>query len=134
MIVAIGIDSVEIERFADWANHPEENLKKIYSDKEIKYCLQNEKTSAERFAVRFAAKEAFFKALSHIVPDHEIPFLTVCKNVSTQQEKNGNPNLAINWDFISGDYGKNAERNLNTLISLTHTANTATALIIIENR
>ena len=134
MIAGIGIDSVEIERFSDWVNHSPEQLKKIFSEKEIGHCLQNKQNAPERFAARFAVREAFFKALSNIMPGNTIPFLTVCKNISIHHEQNGNPNLTVDWHLLVEKYGKPIASDLKTFISLTHTADTATALVIVENR
>jgi len=134
MIIGIGIDSVEIKRFSDWVNHPAEKLKKIFSEQEIQHCLKSKPNTAERFAARFAVREAFFKALSHIMPGNTIPFLTACKSVAIEHEENGNPNLTVDWDSLAKKYGIAIRGNLQTFISLTHTSNTATALVIVENR
>ena len=134
MIAGIGIDSVKIERFTDWINHTPEKLKKLFSEKEIAHCLQNKQNAPERFAARFAVREAFFKALSQIMPGNTIPLLTVCKSISIQHEQNGNPNLTVDWTMLAEKYGKPISRNLKTFISLTHTTDTATALVIVENR
>lgn len=63
MIIGIGIDLVDVRRFESiifrWR---ERFLKRIFTDKEIRYC-NTKKHPAQRFATRFAAKEAFIKAL-----------------------------------------------------------------------
>lgn len=63
MILGIGIDLVDVERFESiifrWR---ERFLRRVFTDKEIKYC-NNRKNPAQRFATRYAAKEAFIKAL-----------------------------------------------------------------------
>jgi holo-[acyl-carrier protein] synthase len=60
MIIGIGTDIIEVERVAK-AITKEAFKKKIFSDREIAYCESQKKE--ESFAARFAAKEAFFKAL-----------------------------------------------------------------------
>jgi holo-[acyl-carrier protein] synthase len=60
MIIGIGTDIIEVERVAR-AIEREAFLRRIYSEREIAYCSRH--TGKESFAVRFAAKEAFFKAL-----------------------------------------------------------------------
>jgi len=132
MIKGIGIDSVEIKRFSDWANQPKDKLQKIFSDHEIDYCLETPKKSPERFAARFAVKEAFFKALSQVLPSHEVPFLTVCKSVSIQQEDNGNPQLIVEWDLLTEKGKEKIKSEAKPLVSITHTVDTATALVIVE--
>ena len=63
MIVGIGIDLVDVRRVEGIIFRWQERfLRRIFTDKEIKYC-NNKKNPAQRFATRFAAKEAFIKAL-----------------------------------------------------------------------
>lgn len=128
---SIGIDSIEINRFTKWANYPQKKLCKTFSSKEIEYCLQNKNKSAERFAARFATKEAFFKALGSILPSHKIPFLTICQNVSINHEANGNPQLVINWQKILEKYCTKIETPSKSVVSVTHTKTIATAIVII---
>ncbi len=63
MIIGIGVDIVDVKRFESiiyrWR---EQFLRRVFTDKEIKYC-NTKKHPAQRFATRFAAKEAFIKAL-----------------------------------------------------------------------
>ena len=60
MIIGIGTDIIEVERVAK-AITKEAFKKKIFTEAEIAYCESQKKD--ESFAARFAAKEAFFKAL-----------------------------------------------------------------------
>ena len=55
----IGIDMEKIGRFEHWT---EEGLKRIFSEKEIKYANQFE-NNLEHFCGFFCVKEAFIKAL-----------------------------------------------------------------------
>jgi len=127
VIAGIGIDSTEIDRFRKWISLGQKKLEKIFSTQEIAYCLEHAEKSAERFAARFAAKEAFFKALSHIAPEHSVPFFFVCKQATVENTDNGNPQLLVQWKKL----GITSE--FKTFITLTHTNNTATAFVIIEN-
>jgi holo-[acyl-carrier protein] synthase len=60
MIIGIGTDIIEVERVAR-AISKEAFKKKVFSEREIAYCESQKKE--ESYAARFAAKEAFFKAL-----------------------------------------------------------------------
>ena len=60
MIIGIGTDIIEVGRIAKSISR-EGFKKKVFSDREIAYCETQKKE--ESYAVRFAAKEAFFKAL-----------------------------------------------------------------------
>src|SRR5437660_10642865 len=79
MILGIGVDTVDIQRFALWNSYSRKKLLRIFSPQEIDYCLSNQQKSAERFAARFAAREALYKALSYAYPHKKIPFLTLCR-------------------------------------------------------
>jgi len=63
MIIGMGIDLVDVSRIESIIFRWHERfLKRVFTDTEIKYC-NNKKNPAQRFATRFAAKEAFIKAL-----------------------------------------------------------------------
>ena len=63
MIIGMGVDLVDVSRIESIIFRWHERfLKRIFTDTEIKYC-NNKKNPAQRFATRFAAKEAFIKAL-----------------------------------------------------------------------
>ena len=61
MIFGIGIDIIEVSRVDKKIGKPD-FLKKVFSAGEIAYC-ESHFNKAEHFAARFAAKEAFLKAL-----------------------------------------------------------------------
>lgn len=71
MVLGIGIDSVDIARFEQWHTYSHKKLLRVFSPAEIAYSLENPTKSAERFAVRFAAKEALFKALTPLRYIHQ---------------------------------------------------------------
>jgi len=127
MILGIGIDNVEVERFAHWHTYAPSTLRRIFSQEEIDYCLSNLTKSAERFAVRFAAREAFFKALSSAYPESKIPFLTICKLVCVHKINNESPILEIDWQRFIG-----ANSDIKSFISITHTKSVASAFVILE--
>lgn len=120
MIKGIGIDAVAISRFAEWHAKSLHELKKIFTDQEIEYCLSNPQKSAERFAVRFAAKEAFLKALQS-QSNQKLSFFTVAKKVEIIRSHTGAPRLIFCDDS-----------SLLCHLSLTHTDDIAIAYIIIS--
>lgn len=61
MIIGIGTDIAEVPRIAKSIEN-NSFKEKVFSKKEISYC-ETKANKAESFAARFAAKEAFFKAL-----------------------------------------------------------------------
>jgi holo-[acyl-carrier protein] synthase len=58
----IGVDIVEIQRIAKAVRNPR-FLKRVFTATEVAYC-RSRKNSAQHFAVRFAAKEAVWKAIA----------------------------------------------------------------------
>lgn len=62
MIIGIGVDIVEVSRVKQ-AIENEKFIKRVYSAKEINYCISRGKGAAQSYAARFAAKEAILKAL-----------------------------------------------------------------------
>jgi len=62
MVTGIGTDIIEISRIGDAIRRSPRFLAKVYTSAEQEYCLAAV-TSDERFAGRFAAKEAVAKAL-----------------------------------------------------------------------
>ena len=64
MLVGTGIDVVEIDRIAASIDkYGARFLTRIFTAEEIAYCQRKQRTAAESFAARFAAKEAGAKAL-----------------------------------------------------------------------
>ena len=61
MIIGIGTDIAEVPRIAKSIEN-NSFKEKVFSAREISYC-ETKANKAESFAARFAAKEAFFKAL-----------------------------------------------------------------------
>ncbi len=129
MIIALGIDSIEISRFNLWHQYPQKTLLKVFSAVEIGYCLSNKIKNAERFAVRFAAKEAFFKAFS-TSSTQKAPFLTICKKVEIIHNQLNAPYLQIQWDQLS-EFLIHKE-TIHAHLSLTHNKSYATAVVVLE--
>lgn len=64
MIYGIGVDLVRVDRLARvLARYGERFLKRVFTDREIAYCQGRARQGVYQFAQRFAAKEAFSKAL-----------------------------------------------------------------------
>jgi holo-[acyl-carrier protein] synthase len=75
LIFGIGVDIIEVARIEDKLSRTPGLKEKIYTPVEIGYC-QTKKFPYQHYAARFAAKEAFMKALgtgwSHGVKFSEI--------------------------------------------------------------
>jgi holo-[acyl-carrier protein] synthase len=131
MIIGIGIDTVEIARFTQWSIKSQTTLQRVFSDEEIAYCRHDHSKSAERFAVRFAAREAFYKALSSANSNKTPPFLSVARAIKILKLHTGKPYLVIDWHTLP--HIDDAIALSTWHVSLTHTNTIATAVVIGEN-
>lgn len=151
MILGIGIDSVEIERFAHWHTYSPKQLKRLFSQEEIDYSLSNPIKTAERFAARFAAKEAFYKALCatctyqpsffsiarkvEVIHLQSRPVLKVNSSLNqfTDQLQPKSLNKLQSNHMLQGTNQINTDKNQPIAhLSITHTKTTATAFVILE--
>ncbi len=124
MIVGTGIDIAEVPRIAAAIERfGQRFLARIYTQAEIRYC-DSKANRFERYAGRFAAKEAAMKALgtgwNHGVRWHDIEVL---------RKPGQRPTVAF--------HGRAAEFAqklgvVNASLSITHTADQAFAQVILE--
>ncbi len=125
MIVGTGIDIAEVPRIAEViARYGDRFLRKIFTEGEIRYC-SSKANRVERFAARFAAKEAAMKALG-TGWNHGVRF----RDVEVSRQPGKRPTITF--------HGKAAEFAAklgakNIALSLSHTAEQAIAQVILEN-
>ena len=122
MIFGIGIDLAETERIKkSIENYGDRFLNRIFTDFEKEYCdLFGEKRYLH-YAARFAAKEAFSKAIGTGITQG-FKF----SNVAVKNEPSGKPILILNGEMLE-KYG-----HLKLHISLTHTDTNAAAMVVLE--
>lgn len=110
MQLKVGIDIIETKRIEQSIEDlGEDFIKRVYTDKEIKYCESKKANKYQHYAARFAVKEATFKAVSTLLNDK---YSLSWKNIETTNDKNGKPNV----EFIA--LTKEVERELNKITSL----------------
>ncbi len=63
MIFGIGTDIIEVDRMRKHLEGNDALIEKLFTDHEKEYCEKGNVTKWQRYAARFSAKEAFFKAL-----------------------------------------------------------------------
>ncbi|MCB1023536.1 MAG: holo-ACP synthase [Acidobacteria bacterium] len=63
MIISIGTDIIEVYRIRDTIERTPRFLERVFTEKERLYCESKGAAAAQSYAGRFAAKEAFLKAL-----------------------------------------------------------------------
>jgi holo-[acyl-carrier protein] synthase len=125
VIVGIGIDLAEVDRIREAIErHGQRFIERVYTEKEIAY-VERKANKYERYAARFAAKEAGMKAVGTGWKrgvrwrDFEVTNLP-----------SGRPTLQLH-----GEAAKFAD-NLgvrNIALSITHTAAQGMAIVILES-
>jgi holo-[acyl-carrier protein] synthase len=123
MIAGIGIDIIEVERVATKISKEAGFRELVFSGKEISYC----ETKTDKFvhyAARFAAKEAFFKAIGTGWTEG-----TAFNEVEITNNDAGKPVLSL-----LGATGKLwvALGIITISLSLSHLKTIACAIVIIE--
>ena len=109
----VGLDIVEVDRFKK--KKYEKNkifYKKIFVCSEINYCLKF-KNSAERFAAKFAIKEAVIKSIFEKIHFIDIEIIY----------KNAKPGIKLR---------NSLQKKYNFLVSVSHEKDFAVAIVISE--
>lgn len=121
MKIKCGTDIIEVSRIKESIEKVGDKfLNKIYTKKEIEYCLSKNNMKYQHFAARFAAKEAIFKAISSLLKNkYEITW----KDVEVLNDENGRPYV----HFLNNNY------NIEQIdISISHLKEYAIATCIVE--
>lgn len=125
MIVGVGLDIAEIDRIgAAIARHGAPFLERIYTTREVSYC-ENHKNKFERYAARFAAKEAAMKALGTGWRGG-----VRWRDIEVVRQASGKPTLDLEGAArrFANDLGVK-----NISLTITHSGNLALAQVIFEN-
>jgi len=127
MIKGVGMDIVEIERIRKaLKTQGKRFLHKVFTSKETAYCLKHKRAPHQHFAARFAAKEAFLKAIKTGWGTSKSPNW---REIEVKISSGGAPTLAL-----SGK-ARAMTRKLKVKqihLSLTHTESYAAAIVILE--
>ena len=125
VIVGMGIDVAEVDRIrAVVEAQAERFLKRVYTPAEVAYCEQF-KNKYERYAGRFAVKEAAMKALG-TGWSRGVRWV----DVEVVRQRGGRPTLELKGE------AKNIADRLGVkhiAVSITHTAEQAFAQVIFES-
>ena len=125
MIVGIGIDLVESDRFLDWSAFKKQ---RIFTKKELEYAEEDNARAEKHLANFWAAREAALKALGTGFSD-DISF----SDISVTHDDNGQPELLIAGGAKTVLKEK-AGPNANVLLSLTDQDDYSAAVVIIEKQ
>lgn len=122
MIIGLGIDIVDSERILGWENNPG-LISRFFADDEIEEAKKRGKGYLFSLAARFAAKEAFGKALGTGLKGINL------KDIKVLNEASGKPVMKIENTALKA-YKKCRAGKLH--LSLTHEKSNAVAVVIIE--
>ncbi|MBI5573466.1 MAG: holo-ACP synthase [Elusimicrobia bacterium] len=116
-MILTGVDIIEIGRIKKIILTSKRFLKKVYTPTEIAYC-NSKKNKWQHFAVRFAAKEAVWKALGKKDIWH--------RDISVKNTDAGKPEIVLSKKY------KNLEKKIS--LSLSHTDDYAVAFAIFNQK
>ena len=123
MIAGIGIDIIEIARIRRVLEKTPAFREKVFSVEEIHYC-ESKADPVMSYAVRFAAKEAFMKALG-TGWNHEVSWA----EIETVNDENGTPVLRISGATETALISRNI---VFCHLSLSHEKDYAVASVVLE--
>ena len=122
MIYGIGIDIVKVDRIKKWIQDGN-MIRRFFNPAEMNTCASLQ-ASAEHYAARFAAKEAFGKALGPGLAEFRL------QDVFVKNDEFGKPGFFLQKD--AEELFKKKCGNAKIHISLTHEKEYAAAYLIIE--
>ena len=122
MILGIGIDVVHVYRLKRWEKIPG-LLRRFFHEDELRVALPKGEAGILSLAARFAAKEAFGKALGTGLHGFSL------KEIAVMNDELGKPHL-----HLYGRAQESLERlgGSNVFISLSHERDNALAMVVIE--
>lgn len=126
MFRGVGIDIVDINRISKMVDdYGHQFLEKIYTPSEIEWCSKKA-FSATHYAGRWAAKEAFYKAL----PDHLQPLLG-WKSIQVLPNTDGRrPLIDVCDDRLRNELRKESIHKLH--LSISHEKGHCAAIVMLE--
>lgn len=122
MIAGIGTDIAEVKRFEKWVENPQ-MLERFFNEKEMS-SAKSLSAKCQHYAVRFAAKEAFSKALGTGITGFNL------KEVYITNNSQGAPLLNIEGAalvLMEERLGK-----CKVFVSLSHEKEYALAFVVLE--
>jgi len=124
MIIAIGVDLVEISRIEEvFTRRGDRFRKRVFTEGEISYCERRASKLAS-YAARFAAKEAVMKALGTGWSEG-----VGWKDIEVVSSQTGAPTIQLHRNALERMREIGATR---VLVSLTHSGELAIAQIVLE--
>jgi holo-[acyl-carrier protein] synthase len=123
LIVGLGVDIVHVSRIRHWLANPG-LMERFFHPDEIAAVRGKGNTAALSLAARFAAKEAFGKALGSGLAGLKLKEIQVINNF------NGKPDILLFGDALRRLEASGGKR---VHLSLTHESENAVAVVVIED-
>ena len=123
MITGIGVDIVNVRRMKRWVQMPG-LLERYFHPQELATALSRKGGAELSLAARFAAKEAFGKALGTGLEG------IVLKDIMVFNHHNGRPEIQVFGTALSALQRSGANR---MHVSLTHENDNAVAMVVMES-
>jgi holo-[acyl-carrier protein] synthase len=123
LIFGIGTDIIRVERMEKLVAGGRQYLETIFTEKEMDYC-ETKARKSEHYAARYAAKEAFLKALGKGYRDG-----FAFSEIEINNDELGKPQVFL-YGEVNKYYCKLEIRRIS--ISLSHIEDIATAVVILE--
>jgi holo-[acyl-carrier protein] synthase len=125
MIVGTGIDIAEVPRIAESIKRfGDRFLRRVFTEEEIRYC-DSKANRVERYAARFAAKEAAMKALG-TGWNRGVRW----RDIEVFRQPGNRP--TIKFHGVAAEFAAKLGAK-NTALSLSHTPELAIANVILED-
>ena len=124
MIAGIGIDMIEVERVAEKIGKKAGFRELVFSANEIDYC-EVKANKFEHYAARFAAKEAFLKAIGTGWKNG-----TAFNEIEIYNDDEGKPELRFLGNTAKTITGMKLGK---IFVTLSHLKSISCAMVIIEN-
>jgi holo-[acyl-carrier protein] synthase len=122
MILGIGIDVIQVERIRRWASIPG-LYERYFHPQELEMAKRNGPTAVLSLAARFAAKEAFGKALGTGLYGIQL------RDINVVNDPHGKPELVLEGKALE-IFRKLGGKKVH--VSLTHEEDYALAMVVLE--
>ncbi len=120
MIIGLGIDVAEVDRFRFSPAQLEKFARKVFTPEEIAHARRH-RYPHERLAGAFAAKEATRKAFGHAIP---------WRLIGVRHERSGKPYVELGGRAV----GLLAARGVQRMhVTISHSRQSAVATVILES-
>jgi len=122
LIKGIGVDVIHVKRMKKWRNIPG-LLERYFNPEELSSAMAKGNVADLSLAARFAAKEAFGKALGRGLAGIAL------KDIMVKNRQNGQPEMLVSGTAMDALKSSGASK---IHISLTHESDNAIAMVVLE--